>query len=235
MQATSKPVPPFSPVPPFPPFPPESLSRLLRQWCIAPGSPPPAAARLGAWFGWADAIEIAQVLTTPPGSAVSEAARIKAMHWASTELERLQAELASSFHHTELAGESNSISDGATLKDLLVPYLQHFGQQQRVIESRTSTFRALLRARLTRASDELARLAQLDDYIERAMAAPQLRAMAGLSALLETRAQKHYAADPRQWRARLCSDLQRLLRAELDHKLQAVLGLIEALGTHNPP
>lgn len=157
------------------------------------------------------------------------------MHWASTELERLQAELASSFHHTELAGESDSISEGATLTELLAPYLQHFGQQQRVIESRTSTFRALLRARLTRASDELARLAQLDEYIERAMAPPQLRAMAGLSALLETRAQKHYAADPLRWRARLWSDLQRLLRAELDHKLQAVLGLIEALSSNNPP
>ncbi len=157
------------------------------------------------------------------------------MSWASTELERLQAELASSFHHTELAGESDSISEGATFTELLAPYLQHFGQQQRVIESRTATFRALVRARLTRASDGLARLAQLDDYIERAMAAPQLRAMAGLSALLESRAQKHYAADPRQWRARLCSDLQRLLRAELDHKLQAVLGLIEALSSNNPP
>ncbi|WP_263570750.1 DUF3348 domain-containing protein [Roseateles oligotrophus] len=202
---------------------------------MAPGSPTPAAARLGAWFGWADAIEISQVLATPPGRAASEAARTESTYWASTELERLQAELASSFNHTELACESESISDGASLTELLVPYLQHFTQQQRVIESRTSAFRMRLRASLARASDELARLAQLDDYIERAMASPQLRAMAGLSALLETRARKHYAVDPLRWRARLCSDLQRLLRAELDQKLQPVLGLIEALSTHIPP
>jgi DNA anti-recombination protein RmuC len=157
------------------------------------------------------------------------------MSWASTELERVQAQLLASFNHTELAGESESISDGAALKELLEPYLQHFAQQQRLIESRISALRARLRASLTRASDELARLAQLDDYIERAMAAPQLRAMTGLCALLETRARRHYADDPRRWRPRLWSDLQRLLRAELDQKLQPVLGLIEALNTHRPP
>ncbi|MCV2355699.1 DUF3348 domain-containing protein [Paucibacter sp. B2R-40] len=259
MQPISKPVPPFSPVPSFPP---ESLSRLLRQWCVAPGSPPPAAERLGSWFCWADAIEISQVLTTSPGRANSErpqaddlrrppseeggqgrsgpslsceAARIESMCWANAELARIQAQLAASFNHTELACESDSMSDGAALKELLVPYLQHFAQQQRLIESRTAAFRTRLRACLTRDCDELARLAQLDDYIERAMAPPQLRAMTGLSALLETRASKHYAADPRQWRARLWSDLQRLLRAELDQKLQPVLGLIEALNTNSPP
>jgi len=157
------------------------------------------------------------------------------MCWANAELERIQAQLAAGFNHTELACESDSISDGAALTELLVPYLQHFSQQQRLIESRTSAFRTRLRASLTRASDELARLAQLDDYIERAMAAPQLRAMTGLSALLETRAQKHYAADSLRWRPRLWSDLQRLLRAELDQKLQPVLGLIEALSTNSPP
>ena len=157
------------------------------------------------------------------------------MCWASAELERIQAHLAASFNQSELACVSESISDGAPFTELLVPYLQHFVQQQRVIESRTSAFRTRLRASLTRASDGLARLAQLDDYIERAMAAPQLSAMTGLSALLETRARKHYAADPLRWRARLWSDLQRLLRAELDQKLQPVLGLIEALSTHSPP
>jgi DNA anti-recombination protein RmuC len=157
------------------------------------------------------------------------------MCWASTELERIQAQLASSFNDTELASESDSISDGAPLTELLIPYLQHFAQQQRLIESRTSALRARLRENLARASDELARLAQLDAYIERAMVAPQSRALTGLSALLETRAQKHHAADPLRWRPRLWSDLQRLLRAELDHKLQAVLGLIEALSSNNPP
>ncbi|MFY7866942.1 DUF3348 family protein [Roseateles sp.] len=219
---------------PLPPSPPESLSRLLRQWGITPGSPPPAAERLGSWFGWADAIEIAQVLTTPPGKAASEAARIKAMHGASADLEQMQAELVSSFNLIELASESEPKADGATLTELLAPYLQHFAQQQRLIKSRTSTFRIRLRADLARASEQLTRLAQLDEYIERAMETPQLRAMAGLSAVLEARAQKHYAEDPLRWRTRLRTDLQRLLRAELDQKLQPVLGLIEALSTHSP-
>ncbi len=214
--------------------PPESLSRLLREWGIARVSPAPAAARLGAWLGWADAIDISQILTVPPGSAASEAARSEAMSWAGAELERVQAQLASSFNDNELASAAEPISDDASLTEFLAPYLQHFSQQQRVIASRISSFRARLRASLASASDELARLAQWDEYIERALASPERRTLTGLSALLETRARKHYAADPRRWRPRLRSDLQRLLRAELDQRLQPVLGLIEALSKSSP-
>ena len=219
---------------PVPPSPPESLSRLLREWGIEPVSPAPAAARLGSWLGWADSIEMAQVLTTAPGSAASEAARIEAMHWAGGELEQVRVHLASGFNHDELASESEPVADDASFTSLLAPYLQHLAHQQRVIASRITTFRARLRAKLESASDELARLAQLDEYIERALASPERRATAGLSALLEMRARKHHAADPRRWRPRLCADLQRLLRAELDQRLQPVLGLVEALSTRSP-
>ena len=211
------------------------MSRLLREWGIDPVPPTPAAARLGSWLGWADAIAISQVLTTPPGRAASEAARIEARHWAGGELEQLRAQLASGFSPIEPASESEPVSNDAALTELLAPHLQHFVQQQRVIASRVSTFRVRLRDRLTSVSDELARLAQWDEYIERALATPERRAVAGLSALLEMRAQKHYAASPRHWRSRLGSDLQRLLRAELDQRLQPVLGLIEALSTSSPP
>jgi len=157
------------------------------------------------------------------------------MHWASGELEQLRAQIASGFNHIELAVASDAVSDDVPLTELLAPYLQHFAQQRRATAARISTFRARLRARLTDASDRLARLAQLDEYIERALGSPERRSLPGLSALLEIRARKHHAADPRRWRLRLGSDLQRLLRAELDQHLQPVLGLIEALSTSSPP
>src|ERR1700749_5284161 len=96
---------------PVPPSPPESLPRLLREWRVQPFPPTPAAARLGSWFGWADAIAISQVLTTPPGRAASEAARIEALRWASAELEQVQAQLVAGFEHKEPA------SDGAPLAE----------------------------------------------------------------------------------------------------------------------
>ncbi len=201
---------------------------------MAPVPLAPAAARLGAWLGWADAITISQLLTAPPGKAASEAARSEARCWAGGELELVRAQLASGFDNAALASGSEPEAEDATLPQLLAPYLQHVAQQQRTIASRITTFRAQLRARLANASDELARLAQLDEYVERALASPERRAMTGVAALLEMRARRHYDADRRRWRPRLWSDLQRVLRAELDQRLQPVLGLIEALGTSSP-
>ncbi len=209
---------------------PEPLARLLLQWGVAPVPAPPVAERLGGWLGWAEAIGLSQVLATPPVAGTNDGARREAQDWAGAALQRLQAELTAAFDDALLAMESaQTAPEGVPLADLLAPYRLHHAQQQRSMAARVATLRERLRPRLADASGTLARLAQLDAMFERAIVARERPLLAGLPALLTRRAETHHAADPRRWRTRFWADLQRALRAELDLRLQPVLGLIEAL------
>ncbi|MFG6414144.1 DUF3348 family protein [Roseateles sp. DC23W] len=214
----------------------DPLPRLLLQWGIAPApAAAPVAARLGAGLGWADAIGLSQVLATAPGSAADAATRREALDWALAALERLRADLAAGFDDALLSRDADDVApDNLPLADLLAPFRLHHAQQQRAMAARVATLRDRLRPRLAEVSGELARLAQLDAVLERAMAGAERQALAGLPALLTKRAETHQAVDPRRWRARFWADLQRLLRAELDLRLQPVLGLIEPLEALHP-
>ena len=201
---------------PQPPAP-EPLARLLLQWGVAPVPAAPVPERVGGWLGWADAIGLSQVLAAPPAATANAAALREARDWAAAALDRVQADLSAAFDDT-----------------LLAPFRLHHSQQQRSMAARVATLRERLRPRLAEASGALARLAQLDVVLERAVGAQERERLAGLATLLTKRAEGHHATDPRRWRARLWSDLQRLLRAELDLRLQPVQGLIEALHDDSP-
>jgi hypothetical protein len=208
----------------------EPLARLLLQWGVAPAPAAPVAERLGGWLNWADAIGLSQVLAAPAATGFNATAGAQARDWAGAALARLQAELTAAFDDALLARESaEPAPEGVSLADLLAPYRLHHAQQQRSMAARIATLRERLRPHLADTAGPLARLAQLDALLERATAAPERERLAGLPALLTRRAERHHAADPRGWRARFWADLQRLLRAELDLRLQPVLGLIEAL------
>jgi hypothetical protein len=208
----------------------EPLARLLLQWGVAPVPAAPVAERLGGWLGWADAIGLSQVLATPPATGAHPAARREAADWAAAALDRLQAELQAGFDEPLLARDAaEPTPEGVPLADLLAPFRLHHAQQQRSMAARIASLRERLRPRLAEASGALARLAQLDAVFERSLAEQERQALAGLPALLTLRAEIHHAADPRHWRRRFWADLQRALRAELDLRLQPVLGLIEAL------
>ncbi len=208
----------------------EPLARLLLQWGVAPVPTAPVAERLGGWLGWADAIGLSQVLAVAPATGSNDAARRETRDWADAALERLQSELTATFDDALLALDAaETAPEGVPLSDLLAPFRLHHAQQQRSMAARVATLRERLRPRLAEASGALARLAQLDALLERAAGAQERQALAGLPALLTKRAESHHAADPRRWRQRFWADLQRLLRAELDLRLQPVLGLIEAL------
>jgi len=213
----------------------EPLARLLLQWGVAPPPLAPVAERLGGWLGWADAIGLSQVLASAPAATASAAARCEARDWAAAALERVQAELGAGFDDALLARDAaEPAPEGVPLADLLAPFRLHHVQQQRRMAARIASLRERLRPRLAEASGALARLAQLDALLERAVAAQEAGLLAGLATLLARRAEAHHAADPRRWRQRLWADLQRLLRAELDLRLQPLQGLIEALHDDSP-
>lgn len=221
----------------FHPQPPaaEPLARLLLQWGVAPVPAAPVAERLGGWLGWADAIGLSQVLVTAPATTpANPAARREAADWAAAALDRVQAELLAGFDEALLARDAaEPAPEGVSLADLLAPFRLHHSQQQRSMAARIASLRERLRPRLAETSGALARLAQLDAVFERSLLEQERQSLAGLPALLSQRAVIHQAADPRRWRLRFWADLQRALRAELDLRIQPVLGLIEAL--HQDP
>jgi hypothetical protein len=209
---------------------PEPLARLLLQWGVAPVPATPVAPRLGGWLGWADAIGLSQVLATPPASGVNAAAADEARRWAAAALERLHSDLANAFDDALLARDAaEPAPEGVSLADLLAPFRLHHAQQQRLMAARIASLRERLRPHLAEASGTGLRLAQLDAVIEHATLAAEKQALAGLATLLTRRAEAHHGADARGWRQPLWADLQRLLRAELDLRLQPVLGLMDAL------
>ena len=207
------------------------LASLLRQWGLPPVAPQPLARQLGDPLAWADAIQLSQVLATPRHEVGDAASRRRALDWADAALERLQSELAAGFHDELLARESaQPLADHAPpLADLLTSYRLHLSQQQRQIAGRVTGLRERLRAHLVGASAPLARLAALDAVLERTLAAQERSALAGLATLLARRAQAHERDTPRHWPARLWADLQQLLQAELELRLQPALGLMDAL------
>ncbi|MFG6431675.1 DUF3348 family protein [Roseateles sp. LYH14W] len=208
----------------------EPLARLLLQWGVAPVRTAPVAERLGGWLGWAEAIGLSQLLATPPSAEANVAARREAQDWAAAALDRLQADLTAAFDDALLAQDAaEPAPEGVPLADLLAPFRLHHAQQQRSMAARIATLRERLRPRMAEASGPLARLAVLDAVFERTAVLHERQALTGLPALLTKRAEAHQAADPRHWRQRFWADLQRALRAELDLRLQPVLGLIEAL------
>jgi hypothetical protein len=222
---------------PSPTFAADPLPRLLLQWGV-PSAPAaaPVTMRVGAGLGWADAIGLSHVLASAPGATANDAACREARDWAAAALDRVQADLTAAFDDALLGRDAaEPAPESIPLADLLAPFRLHHAQQQRAMAARVATLRERLRPRLAEASGALARLAQLDAVLERATGDVERQALAGLPALLTRRAEAHHSADPRRWRARLWDDLQRLLRAELDLRLQPVLGLIAALGTTGSP
>ena len=207
-----------------------TLNALLRLWGQPAAPASGLAERLGGWMHWRDAIALSQALAAPagPGAAAALADPQAA-------LDRLRALLQAGFQDPALLQGPG---------DAAAAFRLHHQQQQRLMAARIAPLRTALRERLRQAAPALARLAALDEVFEQALAAREQQGLAALPLLLLRRAlwlqarEPDAAADesswpPQGWRAQLWSELQRALQAELDLRLQPLLGLLEAL--HHAP
>lgn len=132
-----------------------------------------------------------------------------------------------------------------------LPYQRCYQAHQRLMQARIAPLRAQVRATLARQSAALAKLAALDAVLDRALALRERSQLATVPALLATRfarlQQAHLAAQaitqgcerpgpdlglpspPDAWLVPACREMQSVLAAELDIRLQPVLGLVDAL------
>lgn len=109
------------------------------------------------------------------------------------------------------------------------PYRQHCIDLQRQMELRIDALRVHARAQLALVSPQLAQLAAMDAVMEQMLGDRTQKTLAALPGLLERRCarlRKQGAGGPDAW----TGALQELLLAELETRLEPVVGLIEAAG-----
>ena len=177
------------------------------------------ADRLSQWFGWTDAISLSAALD---GSAAAPG-RARGRDGAEQrEVDGVRAALA------------KAIAERGAFASDFASHRRRYLARQQAMETAIGPLRGRLRAKLASASPEMARLAALDVVMEQVLGAQEHRLLATVPGLLE----KHFArlrqADESDggsgaWVDVFCRDMQGVLLAELDIRLQPIEGLLDAL------
>ncbi|NRF67579.1 DUF3348 family protein [Aquincola sp. S2] len=179
------------------------------------------AERLSGWLDWTDAIALSAALNgaeTPvaaadrPGKGAKTASVFAAC-------KRVRAELVRA-----ITAEG---ADAETTADLTASRRWYVGHQRTMTE-RIGVLRADVRQALSNRSPALARLAALDAVFDEALAARERHLLSQVPALLEQRFEQLRSAP--DGAATYGRDMQRVLLAELDIRLQPIEGMMEALG-----
>ncbi|OWW21559.1 DUF3348 family protein [Noviherbaspirillum denitrificans] len=214
------------------------------------------AEELGHWVHFADAIRLSAVhgdglASFPKMQAEAlDTARAAAV----ADFERIQAFLTNSIvkscalkpGKSHIALPPPPLELPLDLATAYPPYRRFHEAHQRDMELTIQPLRVNVREAVAKASPRLRKLAELDVALERVLREREGKLLAKVPVLLR----KHFAqlykdhqkalADTQQadnpaawmraggWLARFCSDMQMLLLAELDLRLQPAMGLIEA-------
>lgn len=231
------------------------LSRLLDANVQEPGQLLPD--RLSQWLGWTNAIDLASALGASPAAgaragsdrqdiaeAEQDCARVRAM------LERAIAGLGEPAPARARARPKAAIPrDGRHVPPVEYSiYRQRYGSLQQNMESAITALRARLRVMLASGSPGSARLAVLDAVMEQALSEREYELLSAIPGLLEQRFLRLRPAGsgaeeegvPEQspasgdWLGVFCTDMQSVLSAELDLRLQPVEGLLGALRADRP-
>ncbi|WP_236580597.1 DUF3348 family protein [Rubrivivax sp. A210] len=187
---------------------------------------PSLAESLGRWLDWTGAISLSAALSV---GAVAEApGATAAAKAAAAECLRARAQLAKA-----IAAEPVFASEPVAGAADFLPYRHAVMAQQRAMETRIAALRSQVRRALAGRGGALAQLAALDGAMDEALAARERALLAGVPALLEKRFARlqRETDDPAgtAWRAAIGQELKSVLLAELELRLQPVLGLLEAL------
>lgn len=231
-----------------------ALIRLLADLAVAEPavSKQPLAERLGLWLGWAEAISLATALTGSAAVAARPGASAHARA-AADDVARVRADLAQAFSVQAITAEAGGSTTGMdrtmapdtvsdTAPDMAIdrgadflPYRRHHQAQQRLMAARIGPLRARVRAAAARVSAPLGQLAALDAALDEALGARERSLLATVPGLMARRFQhlRHAppAAHPAGWLAVFCSEMQAVLHAEMDLRLQPIAGLVDAMST----
>lgn len=220
------------------------------------------AETLGQWIHFADAIALSAVHNG--GAAASAkmppAARDQVRASASAECRRVHDMLANAIltscsrdgARTHIKLPEPDVELPLKVAAAYAPYRRFYEAHQRDMEVQIQPLRFNVRDAVAKISPGLGKLAELDALLEKILSERESRLLAKVPALLGKRFAQLFkehqqalddagkADNPALWSqaggwlARFCRDMQSLLLAELDLRLQPTLGLIEALTQDTP-
>ncbi|MCE4061811.1 DUF3348 domain-containing protein [Pandoraea sputorum] len=240
-----------------------SAPTLIRSLARLSSFAPPEAApslsdRLSQWLGWTDAIALSSALKANPPAAtpgVRSAAQSPA-----AELARVRVDLAAAIARdcglaAAPGGQIRALSAAERQRAAsfaeFPAYRQRYATSQQTMDTAISALRTRLRAQLATMSPDAARLASVDAVMERVMGARERTLLASVPNLLEGHfvrlrdTEQAAMAAPRvpgapplapagSWLDTFHRDMQSVLLAELDIRLEPIEGLIAALASVTP-
>jgi hypothetical protein len=209
------------------------------------------ADELGQWMHFTDAIAFSSVLESGLAKHASQSPALRTTTGArlTAEFERVRAFMANAIIKSCAPSGGKSAIALPLPVDLEVtyaPYRRFYEAQQRDMELSVEPLRVNLREALAKASPRLRKLAELDAIMDKFLREREARLLARVPMLLQKRFDTHHAAhqdqlaasgqvdnpatwmQPGGWLARFCSELQTLLLAEAELRLQPSAGLLKA-------
>ncbi|HQC79447.1 MAG TPA: DUF3348 domain-containing protein [Accumulibacter sp.] len=219
-------------------------------------STPDFAERLGEWLNVSDAIALHAThhfrATSRPSTAVDVAVEEQFKRVRATLADSIVASCSPNAGETRLklpAPTSDASSAGLDAVAAYGPYRRFYLAHQGDMEGRIRPLRIRVREALASASASLGRLAALDEALDKVLYARERQLLSMVPSLLERRFERLLETHRRTmadtpeadtpsswtrsggWLATFQKELQDVLLAELDLRLQPTAGLIDALGT----
>ena len=239
------------------------LVLLLQQWQPADGAQarPDVAERLGQWLGAVDAVRLNGALHSIEAYPAQASQPGQVVDWRAMEeaCRGVQAELNEQIVARPTPARAPRGRGGMAAVEAIDPeaeadfatHCQRYLGQQKQMENRLSTLRAQMRQWLSKGSPGLRQLAALDAVLEQMLGVREQKLWAQLPGCLEGRlvhwrglhAQRLEALGqedaPQQWRQpggwlfAFEQDVRALWQAEVQVRLQPIMGLLEAAHNEN--
>jgi hypothetical protein len=229
------------------------LIRCLAELDLLEGAEPTSdfADELGRWMHFTDAIKLSSVLDSGMAKMAAQSPELREATGARllAQFERARAFMVNSITKSCAPTGGNTPIKLPLPLDLevsYVPYRRFYEAHQRDMELSVEPLRVNLREALAKASPRLKKLAELDVVMDKFLREREGHLLARVPVLLQKRFDAQYTAHKEQlaasgqpdnpaawmhpggWLARFCQNLQTLLLAEAELRLQPSAGLLEA-------
>jgi hypothetical protein len=209
------------------------------------------AQRLSQWLDWRQSIALSTALDSKPaagGGIASPSVLAEEEEYALARAGLTKAIMGLGGSVGPAATQAPAAGRNADATTDYDPFRQRYLTLQRSMQSATGRLRGRLRDRLAEGTTDMARLAEIDAVMERALSPREQTLLASVSILLgehferlrqagettvtdESASQDNPPAASGTWLEVFRTDMQSLLLAELDLRFQPVEGLLAALRT----